>query len=209
MPAPSTAPFDTTSDSHSAPIYPVILKVPEAIQPLSGHAKVDALQRLAREALAFSGRKSGWPVFRLKKDGKGAPIPENGIYWSLSHKSRFVAAVTAPYPVGIDIEKIRPVNEALKHRIASRKEWRLDSGTESNFLFFRFWTAKEAVLKAVGVGLTGLSKCRATEIIDEQRLCLTYGKTVFRVAQSRYMDHLVAVIIDHRPIYWTYLSKLI
>lgn len=191
------------------PIYPVVIKMPDLLKDLTGRARVNFLSQAARRALAISGRKSGRPIKDLKKDAKGAPIAENGIYWSLSHKSRYVAAVTAPCPVGIDIETYRTFDSALKCRIASQQEWRLGTFIEPNLLFLRFWTAKEAVLKAMGVGMAGLSKCRVTAIPDAQQLCLTYGTTPFRVIQKQFNDHLAAVTIDHHPIFWTHLLKFI
>lgn len=190
-------------------LYPTILAVPETSQQLTGRAKSKMLSRLAREALFASCQRSGWPIVKLDKDQNGAPLSENGYHWSLSHKSKFVAAVVAPYPIGIDIEKIRPFSDALQRRIASTAEWRLGSKIEPDLLFYRFWTAKEAVLKAVGVGLSGLAHCRVTMIVDNYRLCLTYDTTPFMVSQVQLCNHVAAVISDDCPIFWTHLSKTI
>lgn len=192
-----------------APLYPVIMEVPKDLQQLTGRAKVTTLSRLAREALSISCQKGEWPITDLKKDEKGAPLSERGHYWSLSHKSQFVAGVAAPYPIGVDIEKLRSCSKTLKRRIANQEEWQLGSEIEPDLLFFRFWTAKEAVLKAVGVGMGGLFHCRITKIYDEHRLCLTYKNTTFRVAQIQFRGHLAAVITDNRPICWTHLLKSI
>lgn len=197
----------TSFADKSSPLYPVILEVPQHLRQLSGRAKVEALSRVAREALAISCRKSGRPVIHAEKDEKGAPLPEDDCYWSLSHKSRFVAAVAAPYPIGIDIEELRPVTAPLKQRIASEKEWRLGGGSESEFLFFRYWTAKEAVLKAAGIGMPGLSRCRITEIVDAHRLFLAFDNRSFMVTQTLHCGHLAAIVADDRPICWTHLSK--
>ena len=65
-------------------------------------------------------------------------------YWSLSHKSRYVAAVVGPTPVGIDLEEIVPRSEGLHDHVAREEEWALaDRSWET---FFRYWTAKEAVM---------------------------------------------------------------
>ncbi len=189
------------------PLYPVILAVPPTLQKLTGRAKVHGLSILAREALSISCRKSQRPLNLLKKDSRGAPLPENENHWSVSHKSRCVAAVVAPYPIGIDIEEMKPYPQPIKDRVASQDEWQLGSRIQSDLLFLRFWTAKEAVLKAVGVGISGLSRCRVTQIIDKNRLRLIYEQTPYTVAQTVYHDHLTAVIVDNRSIFWTHLSK--
>jgi 4'-phosphopantetheinyl transferase len=201
--------YMTLSSNKFAPLYPVIMEVPKNLQRLTGRAKVATLSRLAREALSVSCQKGAWPITDFKKDKKGAPLSQNGHYWSLSHKSQFVAGVAAPYPIGIDIEKVRPCSKPLKHRIANQKEWELGLEIEPDLLFFRFWTAKEAVLKAVGVGINGLSHCRIMKIDDEYRLRLAYRNSIFMVTQIKFRGHLAAVITDNRPIYWTHLLKSI
>ena len=99
-------------------IHPVIMAVPEPDRRLKGRHKVTALRRIARKALYQSARYSGFTLGTLEKAENGAPLPSNGIYWSLTHKESYVAAVTAPQPIGIDIEKNRPFTEGLYRRLA-------------------------------------------------------------------------------------------
>jgi 4'-phosphopantetheinyl transferase len=69
--------------------------------------------------------------------------------------------------------------------------------------FFRFWTAKEAVLKAIGKGLIGLSDCRIHKIIDDTRLQLICNRSTWMVVQRWIRsDHLVAVTADQVDICW-------
>src|SRR5437868_5120369 len=132
-------------------LHPVILPIPDAERGLRGRARVLAQSRVAREALAQSCRESSVRLGPLAVNARGAPVPFDNSFWSLSHKSRFAAAVVGPTPIGIDIEEIRPRNEALLDYVADTAEWAL---AERNWeTFFRYWTAKEAVLKTAGVGL--------------------------------------------------------
>src|SRR5436853_1190860 len=129
-------------------LHPVILPIPEADRRLRGPARVLAQSRVAREALARSCQESGVRLGPLVVNARGAPVPFNNSFWSLSHKSKFVAAVVGPTPIGIDIEELRPRNEALLDYVADPSEWAL---AERNWeTFFRYWTAKEAVLKTAG-----------------------------------------------------------
>lgn len=183
-------------------IHPVVIPVSLSDQQLKGQPKVAALRRDARKALSLSTRHSGYILGALEKDDNGAPMPSNGIYWSLSHKSAYVAAVVSRKAVGIDIEHIKPVSDGVRQRIADATEWGLapEGGLK---LFFRYWTAKEAVLKAVGVGLTGLDDCRVNQIVDEGRLVLSYEKALWTVAHHWLgQDHLVAVTSDGVDIQW-------
>ena len=68
-------------------------------------------------------------------------------------------AVTRDMPVGIDVERIRPINDALgiARRFFTRREaqWleQRDPG-DADQAFFRLWTRKEAILKASGEGIS-------------------------------------------------------
>lgn len=187
-------------------IHPVILAVPVSDQELNGRDKVGALGCHARQALAHSADYSHLALGPLEKEANGAPIPSNGVHWSLTHKSTFVAGVCAPFAIGIDIEKIRPFNENLCRKIATEAEWTL-APEITETLFFRYWTAKEAVLKAVGKGLTGLTQCRIQTIIDNEHLMVTYAKSKWTVAQ--YWDtkeHIVAITANNVDIEWHQLD---
>lgn len=183
-------------------IHPVIMAVPEPERQLKGRDKVAALRRIARSALQRSAQYSGVSLGSLEKAENGAPLPSNGIYWSLTHKESYVAAVTAHHPIGIDIEKNRPCSERLHQRLAAPTEWEL-AAKVTQTLFYRYWTAKEAVLKAVGKGLAGLTHCQIVEILDDTHLELTYDDQIWRVAQYWAPEnHIVTVTIDEIAIEW-------
>ncbi len=109
-------------------LYPVLLVVPETPSRLKGPEKVSFLRNQARQALAISAQKSGLFLKSLDQAENGAPLPSDGVYWSLSHKESVVCAVAASMPVGIDVERIRPRSEALFKRIADAREWELSEG---------------------------------------------------------------------------------
>jgi 4'-phosphopantetheinyl transferase len=183
-------------------LHPVLLAVSAADQRLVRRAKVEALRRRAREAAVLSARYGGCRLGRLEKDEAGVPLPSNGLHWSLSHKECMVAAVVSPHPVGIDLERLAPVYAPLYDRIASAAEWALAS-QRSETLFFRYWTAKEAVLKAVGKGLTGLERCRVQAIVDDDHLRLEYEQNLWGVTH-RWIgeDHLATVTSDGVILHW-------
>lgn len=188
-------------------LHPVVLAVPADERQLKGRPKVQALRRAAREALVLSAGYSELTLGPLEKDKNGAPLPSNGIYWSLTHKSDFVAAVCSPHPVGIDIERLRQVSRGLEERIASPDEWGLAPSVDQ-LLFFRFWTAKEAVLKAVGKGLTGLSSCHVQDIVDNDHMLIAYEDRQWTVTHRRIEEnHLVTVTSDRVHLAWHVVGK--
>jgi 4'-phosphopantetheinyl transferase len=183
-------------------IHPVILSVPPVVQALTGREKVKALSRHARGALMQSCQRSGLRLNALPKDDRGVPLPVDGIHWSVSHKSDIVGGVAAPLPVGLDLETIRPVSDALMRKVAGEDEWALAAGDRQT-LFFRFWTAKEAVLKAEGKGIAGLSRCRILEILDDSRMTVTYDATRWPVVHCQFDRHMAALTSHHYRVAWT------
>lgn len=186
----------------AATIFPVILPVPDADQRLTGRDKVKALSRLARSALMESCKKSGLHLEAFPKDEKGVPLPLGGVHWSLTHKSDRVGGVASLLPVGMDLETIRPVSDALLSKVANEDEWRLVGGNRQNN-FFRFWTAKEAVLKAVGKGMVGLSRCRVVAVVDDTHMTVTYDETRWPVAHFWFDGHVAALTARHFSVAWT------
>ncbi|CAB5161968.1 hypothetical protein D3OALGB2SA_5485 [Olavius algarvensis associated proteobacterium Delta 3] len=182
-------------------IHPVVFEIPENLHGLKGTDKVDFLGGAARQALAESAKRSGIVLGALEKKDNGAPIPCSGIYWSLSHKSEAVGGVVSPNRVGIDIETIRPVTEPLYGRVAGETEWRL-SASDRLETFFRFWTAKEAVLKAVGIGFAGMGKCRIVDIPDDAHLTIVYEDRNWQVEHFRTSCCLISVTMSTNPVQW-------
>ena len=161
---------------------------------------------IAREALKVSAQKSRVKLGELLKDGNGVPCPVDGIYWSLSHKPKYVAAVVSSDKVGIDIEEVKPRTESLFARVAGDDEWALRQ--KSWDTLFRYWTAKEAVLKVIGIGIGGLRTCRITSLPDENRITLDYRGQSFLVEQLRYKNHIVSVLKDNNEIEWIVMEHL-
>ena len=154
--------------------------------------------------MAHSARLLDLSINVFNTDEKGAPLPADCVYWSLSHKPDYVAGIAAKHPTGIDIEKIRPVGRRLFAKVIDESERKL-LDADPNFLFFRFWTAKEVVLKLMGIGLAGLSKCRVRRVIDDYQLIIDYHTTGFTVTQTFFDDYIAALLkADREVIEWQF-----
>ena len=183
-------------------IYPVILAVPEADQHLKTKKRVENLSRHARKALEISAEKSGIVLGPLLKNDNGVPLPSKGNYWSLTHKPKYVGGVVSPKIIGIDIENVRPCSEALFKKTARDSEWAL-SNMDPMQLFFRYWTSKEAVLKAAGIGIRDLSKCRVEEIVDENHLIIKYRNQDWLLEHVSFNGHIASVVKNDFEVEWT------
>jgi 4'-phosphopantetheinyl transferase len=99
-------------------------------------------------------------VFVLNAYGKPSVAQAPSMHFSLSHsEDRALLAVSDTLVVGADLEQVRP----LDHLELARRNFHTDEvaaiesqRTESaqRQAFFRIWTLKEAVLKALGMGLS-------------------------------------------------------
>lgn len=88
----------------------------------------------------------------------GAPIvlaPDCGLQISVSGREDFCAIAMAERPIGVDIEPLRGEIEPPWNMFHPRERAALRSlsGAARHEAFLRLWTAKEAYLKALGVGL--------------------------------------------------------
>ena len=182
-------------------LFPVILPVAKAGHELSGKEKVARLSSFAREALRLSAKRSGVILEELLKDEDDVPCPFDGHYWSLSHKPKCVTAVVSEEKIGIDIEEIKPRDESIFSLVASDEEWQL--GKDKCWdTFFRYWTAKEATLKALGIGIGGLKACQVIWVPDENHIVLDYQGRLFQVEQTYYRNHIVSVLKDDNEVQW-------
>ena len=186
-------------------LYPVILPFCAEDQELHGRNRMEAQRRRAREALVRSCNASGIPCGPFEKDARNVPRPfAGGYWWSVSHKRRYVAAVVSATPIGIDLEEIMPRHNSLFGRLAEEWEWQL-AGDREWETFFRYWTAKEAVLKATGVGLRHLQHTRIQRVVDADRLVVQYGGRLWPVHQYRFHNHIVS-LTDVKDIRWTLID---
>ena len=185
-------------------LYPVILPVPaDTYNSMVIRDRVRFLSRHARKALTISAAKQNIALNTdvLQKDEQGVPLPMDGWYWSLTHKPQYTGGIFASAPIGMDIEKIKDCTRGLREKIADNAEWAL-SGPDLRDTFFRYWTAKESVLKVTGAGLSELSQCRISKIINDDQLLILYRQTEWLTEHFRFDGHMASVVKNDFMIKW-------
>jgi 4'-phosphopantetheinyl transferase len=102
---------------------------------------------------------------RLDYGERGKPLLA-GAEFNISHSGSFVlCAVSDDGPVGVDIERVRPLDVDELATFFSAAQWRtIVAAADPHRQFFTLWTQLESVLKADGGGL-GIA---ASEIVLER-----------------------------------------
>ena len=93
---------------------------------------------LIREMLAQKLDNSPGDIVITRADS-GKPLTE-GAFFSISHSGDMVLCAVSERPVGVDVERLRPVPARLADRF----------GTQEPEEFFRLWTRMEARVKCFG-----------------------------------------------------------
>jgi 4'-phosphopantetheinyl transferase len=132
------------------------------------HFRRDHDMYIAAHALARSilSEATGVPAASLRfvngPYGKPALAPDAGnhqMHFNISHTDGLVAcAVSDGHPLGVDVESCeRQTDLDIAHRYFAPEESALvlsAAPDQGRRLFFRFWTLKEAFIKATGEGLS-------------------------------------------------------
>lgn len=96
-------------------------------------------------------------------------------FFNISHSdSKVVCAITTQGEIGIDIEKVKPIELDNFKTFFMEKEWKeINSSSSPLDKFYWYWTRKESIIKALGVNLSYLHQI---EIDPAKNLFFDQGK---------------------------------
>jgi 4'-phosphopantetheinyl transferase len=155
--------------------------------------KILGINNLSYKQIEYS--KLGKPYFKTT---------DSTLDFNISHSGDIVICVVSnSCKVGIDIEKVKPIEIYNFKDHFSKNEWdSLEETTNPLDLFYSYWTQKEAILKANGYGISvPLLKIEAI------------SKSISFEGQSWYAEHLKldilykSCLISKKPVH--YLIKQI
>ena len=89
--------------------------------------------------------------------GKPYVISSTSLEFNLSHSGDYLLIAVGSVPVGVDVEYVKPLPAYLQlaSRFFTSQEYAFIQASQTPLCaFYRVWTAKEAYVKALGIGLS-------------------------------------------------------
>lgn len=166
---------------------------------LDDRKRTVAGEMLARQAIAeWCSVQPDSIEFAIGEHGKPFAVGLD-VEFNISHSGDMVVCAVDSHPVGIDIEKIRPIDLSITKHICTHEQLLYifrHNPTDKDFTytedadiltrFFELWTAKEAYGKCVGTGIVGanynISPNRLLRISDDQ-----YSIAVYTIISKVYL----------------------
>ncbi|KPJ64908.1 hypothetical protein AMJ44_11945 [candidate division WOR-1 bacterium DG_54_3] len=102
---------------------------------------------LKNDAILFEKNDYGKPFLKNRPD----------FHFSISHAGAWVVCAVSEKEIGIDVEKVAPIDFEIAKKLFSKEEYdelMLREGKERLDYFYSLWTLKESYIKAVGKGLS-------------------------------------------------------
>ncbi len=147
-------------------------------QTLGVHPDIIEIERLATGGCAIRG-----------------PVP---LYASLSGRGAWTAVALAEHSVGVDVELYPPERDPPFDLLQPLEQDAILADSEPRRLFLRFWTAREAYLKAQGRGLDVMpEKVRAARRGEEVALIEAGHPLAFATVIER--GDAIAAIVELPP----------
>jgi phosphopantetheinyl transferase len=154
------------------------------------------LKRLARHLGLAKRRRPDRMIETLGPDDVKPSLAGTGIYCSVSHSGRFVAAVAHTHPIGVDLERVSEKVMRTRHLSMSPKERDLvsRSGLGPERAATRVWTTKEAAAKALGLHL--FQALREVEVVKvgEQGGVMRYQRKTYPVRHAEGNGYVLTLV---------------
>lgn len=142
-------------------------------------------EMLARKAIAeWCSVAPKSIVFDTNENGKPYAVNQN-VEFNISHSGYMVVCAVDDKPIGIDIEKIRPINLSISYKFCNNDELNYIFDTtiskeESLIRFFKIWTYKEAYFKFIGTGITDFKSVDYFNT-DKNKIMIAYNEYIIHI----------------------------
>ena len=151
-------------------------------------------------------------ALQVREDSLGKPYLEaeahtHQLEFNIAHTDELcLIACARELALGVDVERVQPLPElnAMTQKYLAPREkalWDNASSSQKTELFFRFWSAKEALLKAFGSGLR-ISPAQV-DILD-----ILEGRTINGQQDDGYYFEINACLLAALPLEKSYTAWL-
>lgn len=146
------------------------------------------------KTIEFNANKYGKPL--LKRDC--------GLHFNVSHSGDWIVCAVDNEPIGIDIEKLRPVELEFATQFFSEEEYKIlmsKSPEDQQHFFFDLWTLKESYVKAVGRGLSMPLNSFTVSFLEKGEITVKSGNKLANWALKQYdldPEYRMSVCATHK-----------
>lgn len=163
----------------------------------------DALRSMAAELLLFhalsaSGIDPKGMSICETEDGKPYLDGVRNFHFNLSHSGNLAICAVSCLPVGCDVQEITGVKPDIARRFTPEEHGKIAAltGDEARDMLFRFWTAKESYIKAIG---TGFKTSLNSFSIDLESGEVSGGRGPYRVREFDAGDNYKCALCTAAP----------
>lgn len=133
-------------------------------------------------------------LYSYNKYGKPYFINYPYIYYNISHSEKMCILVEDSKNIGCDIEKTREYDKDIIDKCFSIKEKENINKTDNkNYLFTQIWTAKEAFLKNIGLGLSNEMN-NITIDVENNKIIQNISDKEYKLTSIQKDDYLISII---------------
>ncbi|CAD5298702.1 conserved hypothetical protein [Bosea sp. 62] len=171
-----------SSIDQTAPALPAAWLIATQARPANLPERSELRRSLARKVLAHQlGLKED--AVEIGHEPAGRPLilrPRGtGLHLSLATRSGLVAIALAHGPVGVDVEQVAPASEPPLAALHPQERRWLEGlpAFARPPAFAQLWSAKEAYVKALGVGFARAPESFAVRLDNAERFAVTDEQT--------------------------------
>lgn len=167
-----------TSSGATAATLPAVWLLPSRQRPANLGERSALRHKIALDVLA-SQLALPRDAVRIAHDARGRPLltqpAGTELQLSLATRSGLVALALAHRPVGVDVERIDPLQEQPLSVLHPREQAALRALDETArpLVFARLWCAKEAYVKALGLGFVRAPDSFAVSLDTSDRFSIS------------------------------------
>jgi 4'-phosphopantetheinyl transferase len=133
------------------------------------------------------------------KNGKPR-MKDGGVCFNLSHSGNFVVMAVAQNELGVDIELMRPYPKEVAKRWFTPEESAWLASQESGDAFWTLWTAKESVMKGLGLGLEMAPGSFSVLPIDESKHII--ANRTWYLTWHKHHEHTICTAVENFQEEW-------